>query len=44
MLGAMYDGLAYVLKNKGEGLLNLGGRLFLDIKTYPKEKKRDRGL
>ena len=38
---AMYDGLAYVLKNKGEGLLNLGGRLFLDIKTYPKGEKKE---
>ena len=38
---AMYDGLAYVLKNKGEGVLNLGGRLFLDIKTYPKGEKKE---
>ena len=38
---AMYDGLAYVLQKKGEGLLNLGGRLFLDIKTFPKGKRKE---
>ena len=38
---AMYDGLAYVLQKKGEGLLNLGGRLFLDIKTFPKGERKE---
>lgn len=32
---ALYDGLSYMLKKNDHNLLNLGGRLFLDVETYP---------
>lgn len=32
---ALYDGLAFELKKYNHDLLNLGGRLFLDVETYP---------
>ena len=32
---ALYDGLAFYLKKYNQDLLNLGGRLFLDVETYP---------
>ncbi len=38
---ALYDGLSFTLKEKGHGLLNLGGRLFLDVMTYPKGDKKE---
>ncbi len=32
---ALYDGLAFYLKKYNQDLLNLGGRLFLGVETYP---------
>ena len=38
---ALYDGLAFSLKKYNLGLLNLGGRLFLDVETYPKDDLKE---
>lgn len=32
---ALYDGMSNVMKEYGEGVLNIGGRLFLDVDDYP---------
>lgn len=32
---ALYDGLAILLKERGEDLLNIGGRLLLGVASYP---------
>ena len=32
---ALYNGLSEQLLSEGKGLVNLGGRLFLDVATYP---------
>ncbi len=38
---ALYDGLAFYLKKYNQNLLNLGGRLFLDVETYPIGDKKE---
>ena len=38
---ALYDGLAFYLKKYNQDLLNLGGRLFLDVETYPIGDKKE---
>ena len=38
---ALYDGLAFYLKKYNQDLLNLGGRLFLDVATYPIGDKKE---
>ena len=38
---ALYDGLAHSLKKYDLDLLNLGGRLFLDVETYPIGDKKE---
>ena len=38
---ALYDGLAYSLNKYDQDLLNLGGRLFLDVETYPVWDKKE---
>ncbi len=32
---AFYDGLSEILGKRNEGILNIGGRLFLDVASYP---------
>ncbi|WP_298623117.1 acyltransferase family protein [uncultured Legionella sp.] len=32
---ALYQGLSELLEQQGDSLLNIGGRLFLDVATYP---------
>ncbi len=38
---ALYDGLAITLKKYDYDLLNLGGRLFLDVETYPIDDRKE---
>lgn len=38
---ALYDGLAFYLKKYNQDLLNLGGRLFLGVETYPIGDKKE---
>ena len=38
---ALYDGLAHSLDKYDKDLLNLGGRLFLDVETYPIGDKKE---
>ena len=35
----LFEGLSELLEQDGQGLLNLGGRLFLDVQTYPPGNK-----
>jgi peptidoglycan/LPS O-acetylase OafA/YrhL len=35
----LFEGLSELLAKEGQGLLNVGGRLFLDVQTYPPGNK-----